>query len=467
MKKISVLLIAFLLVASFAFGQSVEPSVSVAGDATLTFGVDLEEGTTGFRNESSSTITLTVVPVGTATSGPEDGVSGKIELKDFRVDLSTANDTRITAGGVTAWIVVDPVEIKIFSAPTFTFDNAESWETLRETELNAVEPAALRPAWTAAVAGTPEATGEWQIVAPPAEFADIAANDIAFLIPTGGDPWVDASTVTAAGFDATDYEAGVVALTETTGAVDEEVAAYQGFTVTIPAGDLSVSLMVASLGSWAENVDNLYTTGLSVSGSLVEGITGSLGGFVGPFGGNTDSLTFGLSTELGVEIDIVSVDAAMDIAFDTDNDFTIDALLGIGLDLDVVSIGFDVYAFTTDGFEFDDNVLLRAHVDAGGLDENLDLKLTFETENTFVTDGLQFAIELDAAYDIDGIKPFATYTFFGNPEGVDSSMDLTAGVSFTGFVPLTVFTLQYAAVDLTRVTAEPTQFLTFETKVSF
>ena len=399
MKKISVLLIAFLLVASFAFAQSYEPSVSISGDATLTFGIDLEEGTTGFKNDFSSSITLTLVPLGTEQAGPEGEVSGIIELKDFRVDLSTANATRITAGAVTAWIFIDPVEIKIYSAPTLAYAESSDWDTLREDEQDD----------KAAVTGLATTPGGFAITAP------------------GG-------TIT-----------------------------YQGVTITVPVEPVTVELQFASRGDWEDNVDNEYATGLKVSGELAEGVSGSLGGFFGNIGPN--DAEYGLSATLDLDFAPVTVAAKIDLPLSSD-DFDWDGRLTIGLDLDVVEVTFNTFAFTAGG-EISENVLFGLGLDLGGLDENLDLAIQFETENTFVEDGLLLALNLDVAYDIDGIKPFADYTFFGEGPTLEAYMNLTAGVEFSGFVPLTVFTLQYDGTDITDANGIREQYLTFATKVSF
>jgi hypothetical protein len=443
-----------LLVASFAFGQSVDPSVTVAGDATLTFGIDLETGQTGFKNEATSTITLTVVPVGTETSGPEGSVSGIVELKDFRVDLSTADGTRINAGAVTAWVFVDPIEIKIFSAPTLNFDQAAAWRTFRQAAAAAPvnNVRVLPPAPTYADAGDAVFTGE--VVAVAAD-GTVPANGVVLEANIDGDG------------------TRLVALTSTEAA---KTAAYQGFTVTVPAGDLSVALQVASLGSWVENVDNLYAAGLSVSGSVAEGVSGTLGTFVGPFGENTDSLAFGVGASLGLEIDIVSVDAATDVLYNTATEILrVDHSLGLSLDLDVAKITVNVYAYSEDAtdFAYSENLLSRLTLDLGGLDEALDLVLAFETQNTFVDDGLQFVFDANAAYDIDGIKPFVNFRYLSDGPipvlgPVEAHMNLTAGVELS-LIPMTTFTLQYAGVDIADANngAARTQFVTFATKVSF
>lgn len=118
MKKLSILLIGLLLVSGFAFAQEFDPSVDLSGEASVTWGVDLNTNYTGFQNAASSTLTLTLVPEADATTGGDDGLYGEITISDFGWENGVAD------GSVTAKIVVDPAEIIIYSEPGFDYDMA-------------------------------------------------------------------------------------------------------------------------------------------------------------------------------------------------------------------------------------------------------------------------------------------------------------------------------------------------------
>jgi hypothetical protein len=119
MKKLSILVLGLLLVSGFAFAQEFAPEVELSGSAAITFGVELNDSTTGFYNEATSSLTVTLVPEADATTGGDDGLYGEITIENFKFENGTA-----TNGTVTAKIVVDPAEITIYSAPGFAMNMA-------------------------------------------------------------------------------------------------------------------------------------------------------------------------------------------------------------------------------------------------------------------------------------------------------------------------------------------------------
>ena len=503
MKRISILLIAFLLLGSFAFAQEFEPSVTLDGSASLTFGADLEEGTTGFSNAATATLTLELVPTDTAVSG-DAPVTGRIELAGFGISISGAEVTH-SAGAITAWIVAEPVQLKIYSAPTLEFDSASSFATLRdiragEDALNAVEPGAATPAYDDEFnLDNVVFTDVKSVFEVDAEegFADTIDTDdedaldgladtlagFSVVVDTEGNVWDvevddDGDFVQVVQRDdpantldinevADEINAGNIAFLGADGTSrDDLVASYQGFTLTLPAGPVNVNLDFASVGTWVENVDNLYSLGLSVDGEIVEGISGKVGGFVGPFGGADDYLAYGFTSMISASIDIVSVTAAMDGVFDTDETFNWDASLGLGVDLDVVAVSVDSYVYTEDE-EISDDLRLRLGIDAGGLDPGLDLALGFETQDT-LADEMLWAADVSLGYDVMGIRPFADYVLFNELDGGENVMDLTVGLGISNIVPNTVFTLQYEGTDIGDDTDTGRgSLVTFDTTVSF
>ena len=85
MRKFSLVLAALLVVASGAFAQvSNEPTIEVKASAT--FGVQLDEMTTGITNSAESNLTFTFTEEQTAEYGEGD-VYGYIKLEDFKIPV--------------------------------------------------------------------------------------------------------------------------------------------------------------------------------------------------------------------------------------------------------------------------------------------------------------------------------------------------------------------------------------------
>jgi hypothetical protein len=130
MKRLTLLLVLFLTLGLTAtFALDVEPSWS--GDATLTWGVDLDAKTTGFKNEATGSVTLTFLD-GEGVEAAGDGtVFGKISLADATIGLdSTSTDVTASGPDVTAWVYIGPAWIQIYTAPDMAFDKAEDAEGL-------------------------------------------------------------------------------------------------------------------------------------------------------------------------------------------------------------------------------------------------------------------------------------------------------------------------------------------------
>jgi hypothetical protein len=131
MKKLSILLIGLLLVTGFAFADFGD--VDISGSASVTWGVDLNTNATGFLNAGSSDVTLTLIDEGSGTTGGDDGLYGEITLEDWSMEIDTdeTGTTTLsgTAGDVSAKIVVSPLEILIYTAPSMSWGNATVIET--------------------------------------------------------------------------------------------------------------------------------------------------------------------------------------------------------------------------------------------------------------------------------------------------------------------------------------------------
>lgn len=136
MKKLSILLIGLLVIAGFAFGQDVALSAALSGSATMTFGVDLNTNATGFRNEASADLVVTVVAKATGeNAGSMDNLYGKIVIKDYQLKVSPGDGVTGSDGTVEAFIVISPATVKIYAAPGFAMNKAAAIESGNEVEI--------------------------------------------------------------------------------------------------------------------------------------------------------------------------------------------------------------------------------------------------------------------------------------------------------------------------------------------
>ena len=403
MKKLSILLIGLLLVAGFAFGQE----VTVAGDATITFGYDLDSSTSGFMNEASSSIELAWL------SGDEaSGTQGWITLSGWSIGFDDDGVFVATAADVSAGWTFDPVTVTIYSAPDLSAGNASGFAYLGLDEEDArdVQAVALANKNVATAAGA--GSFEGLVVAT----ADVQATDIII--------------------DATSYAPfAVIVLRPVAG--DAEVAtSYQGLTVSVDLGVASVDLMLASDGTW-ENSDNDYAVGAVISADIAP-VAVNAGVFAGPFDAMDLGFTVGVSGAFGPATVAVGFDGWMaDGATDLGYDVSVD----IGAGFAGVTVGSLSYLYLvgTD-MELDQEVTL----DASGVVEGLGFTETFQMVNVLVGT-LAWYSETAVSYATGGIMPYATF-------GIDdaSIIDLTAGVELSGFVENTVFTIEYDVDDVTN-----------------
>ena len=232
MKKLSILIIGLLLVTGFAFAQE----VTATGEASLTFGVDLD-GTpsTGFTNAASSTISLEWL------SGSESsGEMGWITLSDWEISFANDDAVTVAAPAVSAGFMVDVVTVTIYSAPTFEAGNAASfvWKDDDEADDQAEVALSANNTGAAATEDSEEGTLYW------IEAGDDVPDD-AILVNTSG---------TGAFYFVPDTVSG-----------SADVAGFQGLTLAFDLDVATVSLLAASDGTWVENDDNSYALGAELS----------------------------------------------------------------------------------------------------------------------------------------------------------------------------------------------------------
>jgi len=139
MRKLSLLLLALLVVSGAAFAQLVvEPTVEAEGYAT--FGVDLDEGVSGIQSGVSSEISFVFVEEQTQEFGEGD-VYGYIEVEDFKVEFSSddAGTLDVAAGDVTAKVMFGPAYLELASDYD-TVDEASDFSLLQG---DIIAPAAI------------------------------------------------------------------------------------------------------------------------------------------------------------------------------------------------------------------------------------------------------------------------------------------------------------------------------------
>ena len=141
MKKLVVLLLAFAI-AGAAFAQT--PALSAS--STLSWGVDIDTGYTGFKNSNSLTFKVPFTFAGATSKKGDKGWWGEISVKNLYFVLSdgqlTQNDALIFTdwydadddgvidsgekGGVTAFITNGTWKVSVNSKNSFDFENADA-----------------------------------------------------------------------------------------------------------------------------------------------------------------------------------------------------------------------------------------------------------------------------------------------------------------------------------------------------
>jgi hypothetical protein len=125
MKKIALFVSVLLLAGSlFAAGPVFEAKPAISGDASFTFGINLDASATGIKNSSSTNLTLALVNKDSDEKGAKEGeeVYGWIKLKDFEMKID--GTLKISTPGIEAKLFLGPVYINILG------DGASTAKTL-------------------------------------------------------------------------------------------------------------------------------------------------------------------------------------------------------------------------------------------------------------------------------------------------------------------------------------------------
>jgi hypothetical protein len=134
MKKLSILLIGLLLVSGLAFASDEfagTPATDIDITASVTWGVDLNSGATGFQNAASFDAELYWLNDDDDTDfdkGGDDGLYGYIFVDDVYFEFD-GGAWLLGYDYISASVFVDPAEIIIYAAPGMSWGNATALET--------------------------------------------------------------------------------------------------------------------------------------------------------------------------------------------------------------------------------------------------------------------------------------------------------------------------------------------------
>lgn len=127
MKKITLVLALALLLSGFAFAE--DAAYTLTGNASLTWGYDLDTEAHGFTNAATSTLTIPFVTKATATNGA-DPITGQISIADFEYTVKTGDATVLKPGSVTAKLLFPSnLYLQIAGAPSFSINQAQKLST--------------------------------------------------------------------------------------------------------------------------------------------------------------------------------------------------------------------------------------------------------------------------------------------------------------------------------------------------
>ncbi|MFW6364181.1 MAG: hypothetical protein ACOC0D_10080, partial [Spirochaeta sp.] len=302
MKKFLVLLAAFMLISMAVSAQEV--SISLDGDASLQWGLNLDNQDNGFKNGTSASAEI-VVAAETVRATEGEGWWGELEVKLSAVKIGSRTEF---------WATEDGEDADAPLNESNKFYNADG------DEVHFV-------------------TGEVKVEVTTAKITD-GMIFVSILKP-------DANVDFAKGFDDEDAASHKEASKAATSTFDP----IQGFTAGIENGEgvlSSASVLVYSNGAYDDDpADNDYGIGAKASLALVpEMVSADLGLFYDGFRGDTAS-KFGF----GVKPTLTMADLGLELAvgFDgqqvIDGDFEWDALVNLTVaPVELASVYADLYA---------------------------------------------------------------------------------------------------------------------------
>lgn len=416
MKRLAVLCIVLLALTSLAFAEvKVEPKVTLAAYGQLSWGVDLSTFDTGFANAADADLTVTFIAADTAETKKGEGAAyGEIKISDIEFffggdDLTNvpptagATDATNIHGWLSDWladtdvaakIVIPPIEIGVYAAPTMYKD----------------------------------ALGE----------IEVDAND---------DEIVDIEVIQGTGKTDGIYYAGGA------GTATQPFTTTYGTWVTATLGPLVATVKLVSNGDWTGTVAaeyNQYAIGLD--GVLtVDPLTVSFGGYEDwvaeetGFYGKVAATVGPIAFWAGLEGNLV----ASDFVFVTGGSATFTIVEGTTL------AATALYGEPINGFDLK---VAFTEPEAGlipGADISLVFFLLDVGDDTLA---MEYKLNSTVGYkvsmsDTQYVRPYATFEYGAGNDDVSATanytnqMYLEAGVQLQ-LIPLTLFTVKYVSGDL-------------------
>lgn len=162
MKKYLLVSLTILFAATFVWAEgatTVEPSVDIEADATLSWGFDLgskanPDFKNGFKNEASWGVNFPLLAKANKTSTKNDvPVYGEITLKNVALNLVSEKDSggHFTMDGkvdsLAAKLVIYGAYVTVFNKPSFASNYAEIWEPA-DTDLYMPEDYRFKPSFS-------------------------------------------------------------------------------------------------------------------------------------------------------------------------------------------------------------------------------------------------------------------------------------------------------------------------------
>jgi hypothetical protein len=379
MKKLALILALLLAIGGFAIAE-MEPTIT--GDASIAFGYDLDDSTYGLMNDSSSTLTMTLVS-GSAEKMGEGAWYGVIELADFSIDFDDAG----THYAVEAENADD-------DALTITWGTLITTETPDEVFVN-VPVSVTVPEITAKIT---DGNLYFQFMSEPDFDADFVAE-------------IEEDEATDYDFDEDTLVAGSFELGGTFGPAT--VALQLGTAGNYDSGTQvdGIALgLVLGLDVSPLTVDVALATGLAYAAAPATGIAFQVMADVAPLSITAamdlvlDGGTTAWEASAGISADVAPLTVGVDVYYGADLDVAVGlsadiAPLTVGVDVDLLNI-IDAMSWTVDAtvdFAASEDIAVAA---AFGLGSDDIISASLSVEMTGIIDPMTISLAWEEGDDL-------------------------------------------------------------------
>jgi hypothetical protein len=433
MKKLAVLSIALLVLTTLAFAEvKVEPKVAFSGSGTLTWGMDLDSTpiNTGFKNESSGNLTVTLVSKVTETKGGAEGdtVYGYIALKDMQLVFNSDGLYQVGDDDDAKLTQIDTDGDAVLDLYVTTWDNTNDKTKLLTDIITAPSIEAY-------------------VVLGPAKWFIYGAPDSAVSF-AGGIEDDDDDKYWAEG------DSGENAI-KSDGTAD---FAGNGTGIEVAAGPATITGIILSSSDWTA----ASTYGAAAKASLALGPATVKVGAVFPFAAGS---TMGFGGSVAVTAGPAAINAGADVAL-TGGAATYEYGGGVTLTLpDLMTVNADAAYGDLWGLDIEAGVDLKAVPD---------LTLVAKVGLWDVTTALAWGVRGNVAYKIamgetNYVKP-GVVAAVSTENGAELRVVLVGSVEAV-LIPNTTFTLKFTDKNLTDAAygsgSGLDRTLTFATKVAY